>query len=72
MFGSYSFEFAVGVVFLCIAAALWFYLLRAFRRTPLPAVLRPAMAAELSTVLEIALLAFGFAALIDAAAKVAV
>ncbi|MGD1880220.1 MAG: hypothetical protein ACFB13_22300 [Kiloniellaceae bacterium] len=72
MFGSYSVEFAVGLIVLCTAGALWVYLLRAFQRTPLPALLRPAMAAELSAVLEIALLAFGLAALIDGAAKFAV
>lgn len=71
MFGSYQFEFVAGLAILGIAALLWRYLLTAFRKAPPPLLLRSGMAAELSAVLEIALLAFGTAALIDAAVKAA-
>ena len=70
MFGSYYVELGFGLAFLCIAAGLWRYLLYAFRRVPVPALFRNSMAAELSTVMEIALLAFGTAFVIDAAVKV--
>ena len=69
MFGSYYVEFVAGLCFLAVAVLLWRYLLNAFRHEPLPFFLRSEMAAEISTVLEIALLAFGAAALIDGAAK---
>lgn len=69
MFGSYQAEFVVGLAILAVAALLWRYLLSAFRRVPVPLFLRSNMAAELSTVAEIALLAFGVAALIDATVK---
>jgi len=69
MFGSYQVEFVIGLAILAVAVLLWRYLLSAFRRVPVPYILRSTMAAELSTVLEIALLAFGVAALIDAAVK---
>lgn len=69
MFGSYYTEIAVGLGFLVAAALLLRYLHYAFRHEPLPLLLRGDMAAQLSAVLEVALLAFGAAALIDAAAK---
>ena len=69
MFGSSYFEIGTGVVVLVLAGALWRFLLYAFRRQPAPVFLRSAMAAEVSTVLEIALLAFGGAYLIDGLAK---
>jgi len=69
MFGSYYAEFALGLVFLAVAAGFWVMLLRIFRHPVVPVVFRGTMAAELLTVLEIALLAFGLAALIDAVAK---
>jgi hypothetical protein len=69
MLGSYQVEFVAGLAILAAAALLWRYLLSAFRRVPVPFLLRSSMAAELSAVLEIALLAFGVAALIDAAVK---
>ncbi len=69
MSGSVPAEFAFGLVLLGLAAVLWRYLLHAFRRQPLPLLLRSEMAAPLSTVVEVALLAFGCAALIDATAK---
>jgi len=69
MLGSYQAEFVLGLAILAVAALLWRYLLFAFRRVPVPFLLRSGMAAELSAVLEIALLAFGCAALIDAAVK---
>lgn len=70
MFGSYFYiELVVGLAFLAAAAILWRYLLHAFRRERPPFLLRTNMAAEVSTVLEIALLAFGVAALIDFAVK---
>ena len=69
MLGSYQVEFLVGFAILGVAALLWRYLLSAFRRVPPPLFLRSNMAAELSTVLEIALFAFGVAALIDATVK---
>jgi hypothetical protein len=69
MFGSSFAEFGLGVGFLVAAVLLWRYLLHAFRQQPLPFVFRAEMAGELSAVLEIALLAFGAAALIDAAVK---
>jgi len=70
MFGSSFAEFGVGIAFLVAAALLWRYLLHAFRKQPLPAVFRAEMAGELSAVAEVALLAFGTAAVIDAAVKV--
>jgi hypothetical protein len=70
MFGSYQVELVFGLAILAAAALLWRYLLSAFRRVPPPLLLRSSMAAELSTVLEVALLAFGCAALIDVAVKV--
>lgn len=69
MFGSYQVEFVAGLAILGTAAILWRYLLHAFRKQPVPLLLRSNMAAELSAVLEIALAAFGAAALIDAAVK---
>lgn len=69
MFGSYYAELALGVVFLAVAVGFWLLLLRIFRRPVTPVLFRSTMAAELSTVLEIALLAFGTAAVIDAVAK---
>jgi hypothetical protein len=69
MLGSYQAEFVIGLAILGVAALLWRYLLSAFRRVPVPYLLRSNMAAELSTVFEIALLAFGVAALIDATVK---
>jgi tellurite resistance protein TehA-like permease len=69
MFGSYYAEIAVGLGFLAAAVLLLRYLHYAFRHEPLPLLLRGDMAAQLSAVLEVALLAFGAAALIDAAAK---
>jgi hypothetical protein len=69
MLGSYQVEFVAGLAILAVAALLWRYLLFAFRRVPVPLLLRSNMAAEFSTVLEIALLAFGCAALIDAVVK---
>jgi hypothetical protein len=69
MFGSIPAEFTFGLVLLALAAVLWRFLLRAFRRQPLPLLLRSEMAAPLSTVVEVGLLAFGCAALIDATAK---
>ncbi len=67
MFGSYYAEFALGLVFLAVAAGFWVLLLRIFRRPVVPAPFRGEMAAQISTVLEIALLAFGLAAMLDAA-----
>lgn len=69
MFGSSFAEFGLGITFLVAAGVLWRYLLHTFRHEPLPLLFRGEMAAELSAVLEIALLAFGAAALIDAAVK---
>jgi hypothetical protein len=69
MFGSYYLELAVGLAFLGVAAVLWGYLLRAFRRKPLPALLSYGMAGEISTIVEVALLAFGTVATIDALAR---
>lgn len=69
MFGSYQAEFIAGLAILGAAAFLWRYLLTAYRKVPPPLLLRSDMAAELSAVLEIALVAFGVAALIDAAVK---
>lgn len=69
MFGSYYAEIAVGFGFLAAAAFLLRYLHQAFRHEPVPLLLRGDMAAQLSAVLEVALFAFGAAALIDAAAK---
>jgi len=65
MFGSYFLELAAGASILVVAVFLWRYLLQAFRRSPLPVLLRPAMAAEMSTILEIALLALGTSFVID-------
>ncbi|GAB4353131.1 MAG: hypothetical protein Kow00114_02180 [Kiloniellaceae bacterium] len=69
MFGSYYAEFAIGLGFLAAAALLLRYFYHAFRHKPVPLLLRGDMVAELSAVLEVALVAFGVAALIDAAAK---
>lgn len=69
MIGSYYTEIALGLGFLAAAVLLLRYLHYAFRHEPLPLLLRGDMAAQLSAVLEVALLAFGAAALIDAAAK---
>ena len=69
MFGSYFAEFGLGIAFLIAAVVLWRYLLHVYRHEPLPFLFRAEMAAELSAVIEIALLAFGAAALIDAIAK---
>ena len=66
MFGSYYLELAVGLAILGFAAALWLYLLRAYRRAVVPSLLRSDMAAQLSAVAEIALLALGTAYVIDA------
>lgn len=68
MFGSY-FELAIGLTAIALAAALWRYLVYAFRRIPVPFFLRSGMAAELSAVLEIALLAVGLAYVVDGLAK---
>lgn len=69
MFGSYQVEFIAGLAILAAAVIIWRYLLTAFRKVPLPLLLRADMAAEISAVVEIALLAFGVTALIDAAVK---
>jgi len=69
MFGSYYTEIGVGLAFLAAAVLLLSYLHHAFRHEPVPLLLRGDMAAQLSAVLEVALLAFGAAALIDAATK---
>ena len=71
MFGSYYAEFALGLVLLAAAAGFWVLLLRLFRSpaVPVPGPFRGDMAAQLSTIFEIALLAFGLAAVFDAAVK---
>jgi hypothetical protein len=66
MFGSYYAEFALGLVFLAVAAGFWVLLLRIFHRPVVPAPFRGEMVAQISTVLEITLLAFGVAAILDA------
>jgi cytoskeletal protein RodZ len=66
MFGSYYLELAVGVAILGLAGVLWFYLLRASRSAVVPSLLRSDTAAQLSAVVEIVLLAFGTAYVIDA------
>lgn len=69
MFGSYFIELIAGIAVLALAALLWPVLLRAFRREPVPAFLRPALAAEISIVFEVALVAVGVSLLIDGVAK---
>lgn len=69
MFGSYQVELAIGLAAIIIAVVLWRYLLRAFRRVPVPFLLRSDMAAEVSAVVEIALLSIGFAYLVKGLAE---
>jgi hypothetical protein len=67
MFGSYYAEFALGLMLLAVAAGLWVLLLRLFRRPAGPGPFRGEMAAQISTIFEIALLAFGLTTIFDAA-----
>ena len=67
MFGSYYAEFALGLVFLAVAVGFWVLLLRIFRRPMVPAPFRGEIVAQISTILEITLLAFGLAAMFHAA-----
>lgn len=60
MFGSY-FELAIGLTAVLLGAALWRSLLFAFRRQPIPLLLRSNFAEELSTVTVIGFLAVGAA-----------
>jgi len=70
MFWTSQGELLLGLAMLVAAVILWRYLLKAFRRQPPPFFLRFDMAAQLSVVVEIALLVFGLAALIDAGVKI--
>lgn len=69
MFGSYYLETVAGLVALACAVLLWRYLVRGFRQTPRPALLRFEMAGELSSVIELALLVFGITYVVDGVVK---
>lgn len=69
MFGSYS-GLAIGLAAIVLGAALWRALLFAFRRQPIPFLLRSNFAEELSTVTVIGFLAVGAAYLVTGLAAV--
>lgn len=69
MFGSY-FELAIGLAAIVLGTALWRSLLFAFRRQPIPFILRSNFAEEFSTVTVIGFLAVGAAFLVTGFARV--
>lgn len=71
MFGSIYLELLIGLCLLGLVAVSWVYLLRASRRPVPPLILRSNFGGEVAAISEIALLAFGIAAIIDFLAKVA-
>ena len=70
MLGSLYLELLTGLALLAFVAVSWVYLLRASRRPVPPFILRSNFGGEVAAISEIALLAFGVAAVIDFFAKV--
>lgn len=70
MFAWAYLELVSGVALLGLAAFSWTYLMRASRRPVPPMILRSSFGGEVVSISEVALLAFGIAAIIDFLSKV--
>ncbi len=70
MFGSVYLELILGLALFGLAIGSWILLMRASRRPVPPLILRSNFGAEVTTISEVALVAFGLAAIIDFLSKV--
>ena len=70
MFGSVYLELVFGLGLLGLAVVSWVFLMRASRRPVPPLILRSSFGGEITTISEVALVAFGLAAIIDFLSKV--
>lgn len=70
MFGLAYLELVLGLVLLGLAIGSWIFLMRASRRPVPPLILRSSFGGEVTTISEVALVAFGVAAIIDFLSKV--
>ncbi len=70
MFGSVYLELILGLCLFGLAVGSWILLMRASRRPVPPLILRSNFGAEVTTISEVALVAFGLAAIIDFLSKV--